>query len=177
MNQGRLFVNLKFNFILTICVFSAVLNGCQTTSEIAQTGPVYKSQKLVKETVIAKPLVPGIHGEITFSSIPLISLKQFLRGEYRGAKSEISGFLSFPTQTKEKNYQQSLSYMAKGEFRFTNEIGRSFLSGLNLRLLSLIAKPGAIVGNILVVALPNIKVWLISSTRTKRSIFFNPIRA
>ena len=123
-------MNFRLNLILSICVFSIALNACQTTGEIAQTGPTFKSQKFLVETVISKPLSSDIRGEIKFPSIPVISLKQFLRGEYRGFKSEISGFLSFPVQTEERKLPAIVIMHGQGGISFYERNWERFFNGL-----------------------------------------------
>ena len=123
-------MNFKLNFILSIFLFSIALNACQTTGEIAQTGPTYKSQKFLRETTISKPISSDRRGDIKFLSIPVISLKQFLRGEYRGIKTEISGFLSFPARTKDEKLPAIVIMHGQGGVSFYERNWEEFFKGL-----------------------------------------------
>ena len=78
---------------LTWAVVMLVLGACKTTIE--QSGPTFEAAMLRGGVSIQ----PSNGGKVNFKSIPLISLKQFLNGEYRGNPISISGILNFPLRT------------------------------------------------------------------------------
>ena len=119
-----------------------ILWGCQTTLD--QSGPTFNSSTLRNENSNQTLIDKDGSGEISFKSIPLISLKQFLNGEYRGNPISISGKLNFPPVSGQKrlpsvvilhgsgglsyfeaNWQNILNNLGFATFVIDSESGRS----------------------------------------------------